>query len=287
MAFSGLDRAARAAAPPPARVLEIGSWEGRSALFFLNYLPRCRLTCIDPFDRRSGAQAAADPTISRLLRPGSERRFDANIADFADRIEKIKAPSPTRFARTRHCRPPFRHRLYRRQPSSPPTSMPTPRSDLAADGARRPCDFRRLSMGRISTDPMRQSEARHRRFSRRRSRASIAWSSADYQVAISKLHAEPNSHEQSHRLLARPPAARRAKPSSTAWCGLPAPRSCELIAREGFAAVTIDQQHGMWDTASTAQAIAPSIWPARRRSCGCRSATMPWSAACWISAPKA
>src|SRR5262245_5213669 len=29
------------------RVLEIGSWEGRSALFFLNYLRRARLTCID------------------------------------------------------------------------------------------------------------------------------------------------------------------------------------------------------------------------------------------------
>ena len=33
----------------PLRILEIGSWEGRSALFFLNYLPRSRITCIDPF----------------------------------------------------------------------------------------------------------------------------------------------------------------------------------------------------------------------------------------------
>jgi hypothetical protein len=32
------------------RILEIGSWEGRSALFFLNYLPLSRITCIDPFD---------------------------------------------------------------------------------------------------------------------------------------------------------------------------------------------------------------------------------------------
>src|SRR3979490_2737282 len=28
------------------RVLEIGSWEGRSALFFLNYLPLARLVCV-------------------------------------------------------------------------------------------------------------------------------------------------------------------------------------------------------------------------------------------------
>ena len=33
----------------PVRVLEIGSWEGRSALFFLNFLPRSRIVCVDPF----------------------------------------------------------------------------------------------------------------------------------------------------------------------------------------------------------------------------------------------
>ena len=42
----------------------------------------------------------------------------------------------------------------------------------------------------------------------------------------------------------------------TGWCALPAPIVAETIAREGFVAVTIDQQHGLWDTAATAVAIA-------------------------------
>ena len=31
------------------RILEIGSWEGRSAVFFLNFFPRATITCIDTF----------------------------------------------------------------------------------------------------------------------------------------------------------------------------------------------------------------------------------------------
>ena len=42
----------------------------------------------------------------------------------------------------------------------------------------------------------------------------------------------------------------------TAWCGLASPLVCETLAREGFSAVTIDQQHGLWDTAATVSAIA-------------------------------
>ncbi len=42
----------------------------------------------------------------------------------------------------------------------------------------------------------------------------------------------------------------------TAWCGLSAPIVAETIAREGFSAVTLDQQHGLYDMATTAQAIA-------------------------------
>ena len=33
----------------PVRIVEIGSWEGRSALFFLKYLPYSRIVCIDTF----------------------------------------------------------------------------------------------------------------------------------------------------------------------------------------------------------------------------------------------
>jgi 4-hydroxy-2-oxoheptanedioate aldolase len=41
----------------------------------------------------------------------------------------------------------------------------------------------------------------------------------------------------------------------TGWCALPAPLIVETVAREGFVAVTIDQQHGLWDTAATATAV--------------------------------
>ena len=41
----------------------------------------------------------------------------------------------------------------------------------------------------------------------------------------------------------------------TAWCGLASPIVAEVTAREGFSAVTIDQQHGLWDTAATVAAI--------------------------------
>lgn len=73
-----------------ARILEIGSWEGRSALFFLNYLPQARLACVDPWT--GNFEHAADPHFAALV-PESERRFDDNIAAFANRIEKIKGAS--------------------------------------------------------------------------------------------------------------------------------------------------------------------------------------------------
>jgi hypothetical protein len=73
-----------------ARILEIGSWEGRSALFFLNYLPQARLTCIDPWT--GNFEHAVDPHFAALV-PDSERRFDGNVAAFANRVEKIKGAS--------------------------------------------------------------------------------------------------------------------------------------------------------------------------------------------------
>jgi hypothetical protein len=33
----------------PLSILEVGSADGRSALFFLSLLPNARITCIDPF----------------------------------------------------------------------------------------------------------------------------------------------------------------------------------------------------------------------------------------------
>ncbi|HWV44208.1 HpcH/HpaI aldolase family protein [Pseudorhodoplanes sp.] len=53
--------------------------------------------------------------------------------------------------------------------------------------------------------------------------------------------------------------ARRLRAGETvysAWCSLPEPLVCEAIAREGFGAVVIDMQHGMWDEPSALQAVS-------------------------------
>jgi 4-hydroxy-2-oxoheptanedioate aldolase len=53
--------------------------------------------------------------------------------------------------------------------------------------------------------------------------------------------------------------ARRFKDGETVhtgWCGLPYPIVAELVAREGFPAVTLDSQHGLWDTAAIVTGIA-------------------------------
>jgi 4-hydroxy-2-oxoheptanedioate aldolase len=40
------------------------------------------------------------------------------------------------------------------------------------------------------------------------------------------------------------------------WCGLPYPIVAETIGRDGFAAVTLDGQHGLWDVGAIISAIA-------------------------------
>jgi predicted O-methyltransferase YrrM len=91
--WAGLLRRYRDAAT---RVIEIGSWEGRSALFFLNYLPQSRLVCIDTFEGSEEHRAHPETFANDL--PEMERRFDANLAPFADRLEKIKATSTVALA---------------------------------------------------------------------------------------------------------------------------------------------------------------------------------------------
>ena len=58
-----------------ARVLEIGSFEGRSALFFLNFFPRAHLTCIDMFDMESDAELRKP----LLLTPNNGIDFAINL----------------------------------------------------------------------------------------------------------------------------------------------------------------------------------------------------------------
>lgn len=75
----------------PAKILEIGSFEGRSATFFLKYLPRSTIVCIDTF-----GGTAEEGYVYKLLEnhlPGIEARFNRNLAPFSDRVEKIKSRS--------------------------------------------------------------------------------------------------------------------------------------------------------------------------------------------------
>ena len=78
------------------RILEIGSWEGRSALFFLNYLPHSRIVCVDTFG--GNVEHSLDPYWIELALK-SESQFDSTLAAFADRVEKIKGNSATILAK--------------------------------------------------------------------------------------------------------------------------------------------------------------------------------------------
>lgn len=65
------------------RILEIGSWEGRSALFFLDYFPNSSITCVDTW---LGSPEMKDwPDIEQI-----EVTFDRNMLEYSERVEKLK-----------------------------------------------------------------------------------------------------------------------------------------------------------------------------------------------------
>lgn len=74
----------------PARVLEIGSFEGRSAVFFLEFLAQSAVTCIDTFE---GGEEHRVPGRPFGAMSDVEARFDANIAHYGDRVRKLKGHS--------------------------------------------------------------------------------------------------------------------------------------------------------------------------------------------------
>ncbi|MBS7543439.1 class I SAM-dependent methyltransferase [Ancylobacter oerskovii] len=73
----------------PINVLELGSYEGSSAVFFARFFPSAKVTCIDTF---------WGPY---------ERLFDQNIAEFGDRVEKIKGSGVTALDRLKEQRRKF------------------------------------------------------------------------------------------------------------------------------------------------------------------------------------
>ena len=75
----------------PLRILEIGSWEGRSTIFFLSFFPNATITCIDTF----GGSEEAEHLEILSQNPDLEGRFDRNVAAFGARVEKRRGPSQT------------------------------------------------------------------------------------------------------------------------------------------------------------------------------------------------
>ena len=68
-------------------ILEIGTWEGRATIFFLEFFKSSRLTCIDTF---LGSPEHCGPEFDIA---STETRFDENTASYGSRVEKIKTRS--------------------------------------------------------------------------------------------------------------------------------------------------------------------------------------------------
>lgn len=64
-------------------VLEIGSFEGISSLYFLNKFKSCYLTCVDPF-------TGSDEHEKQKHNYNLEENFDYNLDDYKERYKKIK-----------------------------------------------------------------------------------------------------------------------------------------------------------------------------------------------------
>ena len=73
-------------------ILEIGSWEGMSALYFLNFFPECSITCVDTFAGSAEHKDPSSPSFAVDLL-GVEGRFDRNTSEYGDRVSKIKVRS--------------------------------------------------------------------------------------------------------------------------------------------------------------------------------------------------
>jgi len=77
-------------------ILEIGSWEGRSACFFLNYFKNSILTCVDTW---KGSPENFDNNIVDLS--SVEKNFDKNIFEFENRVTKNRMQSKIFFEKNK------------------------------------------------------------------------------------------------------------------------------------------------------------------------------------------
>ncbi len=67
----------------PNKILEIGSWQGGSAMTFATLFPDAHITCIDTWQGSDALDMSNDP----------EQLFDFNTAAFTKRLRKIKSDS--------------------------------------------------------------------------------------------------------------------------------------------------------------------------------------------------
>lgn len=71
--------------------LEIGSYEGQSAAYLLSLSPKVKIDCVDSWAAFRNEEGEMSGTIDPIV----ERRFDANLAPFANRFTKFKSRSST------------------------------------------------------------------------------------------------------------------------------------------------------------------------------------------------
>jgi len=76
--------------------LEIGSWEGMSSLFLLQYFDNLHLTCVDTW--QGGDEHKALDFNSENVLNNIEKRFDSNVGKYSDRVTKYKGTSLSYFA---------------------------------------------------------------------------------------------------------------------------------------------------------------------------------------------
>ena len=77
------------------KCMEIGSWQGQSAVFLLSYFDNANLTCVDTWegaDEHKNFHASNHEVLSKV-----EKSFDANLAQYEDRLTKYKGTSYSYF----------------------------------------------------------------------------------------------------------------------------------------------------------------------------------------------
>lgn len=71
--------------------MEIGSWQGYSAVFLLSYFENAKLTCIDTWE--GADEHKSGDSAERKILSNIENTFDANVSEYKGRLTKYKGTS--------------------------------------------------------------------------------------------------------------------------------------------------------------------------------------------------